>query len=129
MLTGGDGNDSLSGGAGIDILNGGTGIDKLDGGAGNDVFVFSSYTPGQLADTIVKFEAGHDHINIDSIAFGGDVSANTHIADFLSFSKDPATHLGHLYYDADGAGTGSAPIEVATILKGSVDIAHDVTIV
>jgi Ca2+-binding RTX toxin-like protein len=60
---GGSGNDRIDGGVGDDLIFGGPGNDTLSGGAGNDtltggqssdVFVFNTFTAGEI-DTITDF--------------------------------------------------------------------------
>lgn len=79
VITGGEGNDSLSGlagndtlygGAGDDQLRGGAGLDQLFGGDGADSFIFAAKTDaGTIAapEVIADFERGEDHIDLSSM--------------------------------------------------------------
>ncbi len=65
ILMGGGGDDYLFGDDGADILAGGEGDDTLEGGNGRDLFILDG---GE--NTIVDFEPGEDHIEIDYEAYG-----------------------------------------------------------
>lgn len=54
LLSGGEGNDTLTGGAGNDVLLGDGGVDGLEGGAGSDVLLFD------VADTHIDGGEGYD---------------------------------------------------------------------
>ncbi len=125
-LRGGTGSDSLAGGAGNDILAGGLGNDVLTGGAGQDYFTFNAVNEG--IDTISDFQTTVDAIYISRAGFGGGLVANAAIAtsQFLSGSGVTAatdsnqrfiynTSTGALFFDADGNGTRSAAIQIATL--------------
>lgn len=73
-LTSGSGNDTLLGGAGNDILNGGRGTDAMFGGDGDDLFVWN---PGDGND-VIEGDAGKDTMlfNGANIAEQVDMSAN-----------------------------------------------------
>jgi Ca2+-binding RTX toxin-like protein len=93
----------------------------LTGGLGNDTFVFNIKPSATNIDTITDFTSG------DKIALAGsvlsklkgdkDLSDNfaldlaTTVKEYLIYNTD----TGKLYYDADGSGTKSKPIEVAII--------------
>ncbi len=64
-LLGGGGNDYLYGADGADVLVGGEGDDILEGGTGRDLFILDG---GE--NTIVDFEPGEDHIEVDYEAYG-----------------------------------------------------------
>lgn len=118
-LKGMTGNDILYGGAGNDTLIGGAGHDKLYGGLGKDVFLFNtSANTNTNADVIADFSKTQgDKIHLENSLF-------TH-SDFQSVqtvaNAAQGTDLiyerstGKLYYDSDGAGTGSAAQVIATI--------------
>ncbi len=65
ILMGGGGDDYLFGDDGADILAGGEGDDTLEGGQGRDLFILDG---GE--NTIVDFEPGEDHIQVDYEAYG-----------------------------------------------------------
>lgn len=137
-LTGGSGDDvfvgdsfanKLSGKAGSDYLDGGAGNDILSGGAGNDFFVFGAVSLAKLgldlvldfakgdkfvllADTFAGFGSPKDPIGISK----GDFSSGTSVksmgkGDHLFFDTDDSW----IYYDNDGAGTGSSAIKFAEL--------------
>ena len=60
--------DDLRGGRGNDLLDGRAGNDLLFGGAGSDTFVFAD---GYDADTVRRFEAGIDQIDLTGVASAG----------------------------------------------------------
>ena len=67
VVSGGEGNDTLTGGAARDVITGGTGNDILAGGAGADTFKFEA---GFGKDTITDFQAID---TLDFSAYGVDV--------------------------------------------------------
>ena len=71
-IDGGDGVDRLYGGGGSDELVGGAGGDILTGGRGADVFVYEAATDSTtlLADRIVDFELGRDHVDLSELVGG-----------------------------------------------------------
>ncbi len=71
IMTGSDFADHLRGGAGDDILDGRAGNDILDGGKGLNTFVFAD---GYDNDTIVKFRAGTDVVDLTGVASVNDFS-------------------------------------------------------
>jgi len=113
--------DVIKAGAGNDTINGGLGNDTLTGGPGNDTFVFNTKLGATNIDTITDFTSG------DKIALAGSIFSKLEGDKDLSdnFALDLATTdkefliyntaTGKLYYDADGSGTKSKPIEVAII--------------
>ena len=75
-LLGGAGSDLLLGGTGNDTINGGANNDILRGGTGSDTCKFS----GNFGDdTVLDFQHGEDHIEVDLSAFANfsDLMANT----------------------------------------------------
>lgn len=121
-LKGTAGVDKISGGAGADLLYGKGGSDQLIGGAGNDKFVFD--TAFGSIDQILDFNPAQDVFYLDDAIFtslrSGSLSSPTKIYgtnledgpgakandanDFLAYDSN----TGHLSYDADGNGNGSA---------------------
>lgn len=61
LVLGGSGDDQLCGDDGNDTISGGSGNDSLTGALGADVFLFSSYRPGEV-DIITDFEDGLDQL-------------------------------------------------------------------
>lgn len=104
-LSGLGGVDTLQGLGGDDVLNGGAGNDRLYGGDGNDTFVFDDLTGG--VDRIADWTEG-DHISIDAVGFGIDVSGGLTVVSGTSASLLTTdgvfynTASGRLYaFDAD----------------------------
>ncbi|WP_085318153.1 methyl-accepting chemotaxis protein [Derxia lacustris] len=139
LLDGGSGNDTLRGGAGDDTLIGGNGRDVLTGGAGLDAFRFTLRgSAATNADSLTDFNSADDSLQFDHAAFGalgavGPVNAAAFVignhaldgGDRLIYN--PAT--GSLYYDADGTGSASGALLVATLGAGTVLTAADLFIV
>lgn len=134
-LNGGLGNDTLNGGGGDDTLYGDVGLDLLSGGSGNDTFVFNTALHTKLnRDTIIDFSHADDTMALSQLMMGnlgntGDGVLNAGqfktstgtkgIGTISSFDSDDFIiynqTTGILYYDADGSGTVSAPIQIALI--------------
>ncbi|MGB1235383.1 MAG: calcium-binding protein [Planktomarina sp.] len=66
FLGGGNGDDALFGGEGRDTINAGDGDDILNGGSGNDIYVFNSFTNGEI-DTIADWNAAEDLIRLRKV--------------------------------------------------------------
>lgn len=126
--------NTLLGNSGANILDGGAGADTLTGGAGKDVFLFKH---SDAVDVVTDFVAGADKIAFSAAVFANLDAAKAVTAkgvaisasDFLSgtnitASANTGAHLlydsdsGSLYYDADGAGDGSA-VQVALLGSGT----------
>lgn len=140
FIIGGGGADSINGGAGNDellvspllasgdpaaVLNGGAGMDTIHGSLGGiltggteaDIFNFDATKvgPGNTA-TITDFQLGVDLIDLTSFNADGLLSIAANIGTATAGAiviYDTTT--GNLYYDADGAGTGNAEIQFATL--------------
>ena len=126
ILNGRAGIDTLIGGNGNDAIAGGLGNDLLTGGAGSDRFTFNDFNEG--IDTIVDLETVDD-IYVSAAGFGGGLVANNAAittSQFLSGSGVTVatnssqrfiynTSNGALFFDADGNGTGSAAMQIATL--------------
>lgn len=121
-------NNTLIGNSANNILNGGLGNDTLDGGVGKDIFVFNTVLDAaNNVDTIVSFIAADDTIRLDQTIFSsieilGSLkdkglfrASKTGLAadgdDYILYN----TNSGVLYYDADGNGTDSAPVQFAIL--------------
>lgn len=63
FLGGGAGDDQMFGGEGNDTFNSGTGNDTMTGAAGSDIFVFNSFTAGEV-DIITDFTIGQDALRM-----------------------------------------------------------------
>jgi len=85
-LTGGKQNDALFGGNGFDELVGGKGDDLLTGGKGVDTFIFRLQQQNGY-DTILDFETGLDHLQIEGGARIADVVL-TDLGDRVQVSID-----------------------------------------
>ncbi len=130
-LSGGGGNDTLSGGAGHDTLVGGVSNDTLTGGTGKDVFRFdTALNASTNVDRITGFNVVDDTIQLEnavltSLTATGTLSAGrlrvgagvTTAADSNDYVIYNST-TGALYYDADGSGAASAPIQFALLGSG-----------
>ncbi|MBI2314419.1 MAG: M10 family metallopeptidase C-terminal domain-containing protein [Betaproteobacteria bacterium] len=127
QLYGGAGNDVLSGDDGNDTLYGALGHDTLTGGLGADRFVFNSAPDAASnVDTLLDFEVGIDKFLLDSAVFtalsagalaAGSFHAGTTAADANDFILYDAG-TGSVFYDADGSGTGAAPVLFAQVTSG-----------
>ncbi len=132
VLNGQPGNDILNGKGGNDTLAGDYGYDTLIGGKGDDIYVFDELLAGSKftnIDTVVGFGNGDDSIHLRQLVFGeltvGALSPENFLAapgaigglngeQYIVYN----TSNGALYYDPTGDGTGSAPLQIAT-LKGA----------
>jgi Ca2+-binding RTX toxin-like protein len=137
FMDAGAGNDQISGGNGDDTLIAGSGADTLTGGDGADLYRFTNFTPGEV-DVIIDFFGAlpiGDRIEISAKAFGGSLIANTdgNISTSNGFfveltgsgvpsiSTAPIgtsevyydSGFGGLYFDRDGAGTGTGFVQFA----------------
>jgi hypothetical protein len=141
-LSGKRGNDKLDGGAGEDWLIGGAGKDTLIGGTGADTFVFGA-ADATSTDKVMDF-TGEDWVGIFAGDYGlsegaGLVKDQTgklmldagYFATVSGRNQNQGTASGHgqflfnsttrtLMWDADGAGSGSSGIALATFNSGAV---------
>jgi Ca2+-binding RTX toxin-like protein len=142
VLSGGAGNDTLSGAAGNDTLVGGAGNDSLTGGAGLDVFRFSAILNATTnRDKITDFVVADDTIQLENAVFtaltatgtlaagrlraGAGITTAADANDYLIYNSS----TGALYYDADGSGAASAPVQFAVIGTGLALTASDFFII
>jgi serralysin len=140
-LFGQNGVDTMYGGAGNDVLYGGTGNDVLEGGSDSDTFVFNSNLTSNV-DTINDFVSGTDKIYLENTGGGlfnalaaGSLSAaafdivgdGTAATASTRIIYDAST--GALFYDADGAGSGSASVQFALIGVGTALAFTDFTVI
>jgi Ca2+-binding RTX toxin-like protein len=131
VLSGLAGDDDLRGNGGDDTLIGGAGKDTLTGGAGADVFVFAA-ADQTSTDKVADFTSGTDRLRFNASDYGlseGSGLINgaldpTYFA-IISGSQNQGTVSGHgqflyntssrtLFWDADGAGTGTSGVAIAT---------------
>ena len=125
-LSGGFGNDTMSGGAGADTLNGGGGHDSLTGGSGIDDFVFQAAASNGI-DTIADFGHAVDRLVFNGSVYGFATGHSLTAAQFTAGTAAVGTGAqfiwnatnGHLYWDADGTGSGVA-IDLALISGATV---------
>ena len=135
-IIGNSSSNTLMGLDGSDTLTGGFGSDHLYGGAGNDVFNYTTTTPSEGGDYIYDFVSGSDSfIFASSGGFnsswtfgtvnGYDGSTGTGAgAQFIYDTSD-----GELYYDADGSGSSSSGVLIATLTGDSTAVdSGDITV-
>ena len=140
FMDGGAGNDKVIGGDGDDTLIAGSGSDTLTGGQGFDRYRFTNFTPGEI-DVITDFFGTlpiGDRIEISAKAFGGSLVANTNgnistsNGFFVELTGNGVPVIstapigtseiyydsggGGLYFDHDGAGTGTGFEQFAQFL-------------
>jgi serralysin len=125
--------NTLVGNGGNDLLWGDGGNDLLRGGAGRDTFVFD-VKPHKSAnrDTIADYNVASDTIWLDNKVFAKlgkgsyDKPAKFNADMFVKGSKPKDredyivydSNKGLLSYDADGSGSKSKMVEIATLQKG-----------
>lgn len=137
-ISGTSGNDVLKGGAGNDRVTGGAGNDSITLGAGTDTLVFNSLTG---ADTIADYVVIDDSIQLSKTMYSALGTAGALAAtEFVSgagvvAATTAAQHViydttsGNLYYDADGSGTTSAAILLATFTGAPVLVVGEFSII
>lgn len=114
-IIGNSADNKLKGSGGNDILEGGGGHDMLTGGSGADVFKFSAATAFDGPTVITDFNIKQgDSIDISDLLTGYDPLADA-LTDFVDMRTVGKTT--ELWVDADGAGSGSDFVHVATINK------------
>ena len=129
-LGGREGADQLYGAGGSDTLAGGLGNDTLNGGAGLDVFLFDTALGASNVDQVQDFVVVDDTLALENAVFTALASTGTLGAgllragagvtnaadgnDFILYNSS----TGALFYDADGSGTGSTPVQFATLGTG-----------
>jgi Ca2+-binding RTX toxin-like protein len=128
-LIGNSGADVLKGNGGSDVLRGGAGSDKLTGGGGADSFRFDTKLGASNVDRVTDFKPGTDTVVLDQTVFaalatgsldaslfhaGAGVVTAADADDRILFN----TSTGALFYDADGTGGASSPVQFA-LLAGS----------
>jgi serralysin len=125
--------DTIDAGAGNDTLIGEGGTDTLIGGIGNDVFAFiSPLGPGNI-DVITDMVSGGDLIVIDNAQFTGMAEGLLAAGAFVlgSAALDADDRIlynqatGAVYFDADGNGSGAAPVEFLTLQNMPTIVATD----
>jgi Ca2+-binding RTX toxin-like protein len=141
-LSGGGGSDTLNAAGGTDRLIGGAGKDTLTGGAGSDTFVFGP-ADATSTDKVTDF-AAEDFVGVLAsdygLALGSGLIDNgsgtlildpSYFATITGSTNVQGTALGHgqflfnsttrtLLWDADGAGSGSAGVALATFNADAV---------
>ncbi len=136
VVSGTIGNDVLLGRRGNDTLIGRSGDDVMSGGKGSDRFILNG--PGQGFDQILDFTSQNNVVDASyledklviskaAFGFGNDFilgtldpsrlysSNGTRNATQLSHRFIYDTRLGTLWFDADGSGTQSSPIPLASL--------------
>ncbi len=117
-LYGGPGNDYLSGGSGNDTLIGGEGRDTLVGGSGADHFVFRSMAEG--GDIISGFAASQgDKLDLRELFTSLSYVGSNPVADGLLRAVQSGPNV-LVQIDADGPGSASAFVTLATLANTSV---------
>jgi Ca2+-binding RTX toxin-like protein len=131
-LTGNALAQTLIGNAGGNLLDGGGGADVLYGLGGNDTFAFTTALGANNQDLVVGFEHGGDKIALDDAIFTqlgglGQLNANAFATGTAAHDADDRIiydgATGHLFYDADGAGAGSAGAILFATLQGAPTLA------
>lgn len=127
-IVGGKDADIIWSSSGNDTLIGGLGKNTLYGGAGKDHFVFNVALND--VSTIMDFEHGIDHIDLDRAIFTK-FTAGQSIDGNIAFGLDKQTansfivyDSGVVYYDIDGAG-GQSPVAVAKLIGAPTLTAAD----
>ncbi len=114
--------NAIIGTATASLLTGGAGDDSLTGGADSDDFVFADVATNGT-DTITDFEHGIDRLVFAGADYGFAASHSLSASEFTigtsavgtdaQFIWDDTT--GHLYWDADGTGSGAA-VDLALVV-------------
>lgn len=130
MLDGGAGADGLRGGGGTDTLDGGPGNDLLVGGSDSDAFLFDDPLTPDNIDLIADFRGATsgepdfivlDHVVFPALPVGALPGTAFRSGAGLTGADTPEcrifldTTTGALYYDADGSGAVSAPVQFAVL--------------
>jgi len=129
-LTGLAGADQLYAAAGSDTLSGGLGNDTLNGGAGADIFVFDTAIGVGNVDTIMDYSVADDTVHLENAVYtalattgvlgagmlraGAGVTSAADGNDLILYNST----TGAVYYDADGSGASSAPVQFAVLGAG-----------
>ncbi len=145
-IVGGAGSDSLRGGTGSDVIYGGEGGDTIYTGSYSiqsdtslDTIEYKNIN--EAGDILVGFELGYDKLKFDADAFHGLTSSSgwsgeigtlssSNFSSSLPIDSDDYFYVvesggdTELYYDADGSGTGSAGVSIAT-LSGVTNLTYD----
>jgi serralysin len=138
VLRGRGGADTLEGSLGNDTLRGGAGSNDLRGGSGQDQFVFDAPLSGSGSgiQRVLGFNATDDTIALwtgvyldpdpltdpTPLATGAFVLGTAATTAAHRVIYDAAT--GRLWYDADGAGAGSAAkVQIGLLLNGTATAA------
>jgi hypothetical protein len=123
---GGLGGDTITTGAGNDWIMGGAGADTLNGGLGADTFFYNKVSDsiGVSHDTILNFDALHDHIDLPTAVTGIDAAidhgtlnagssfdadltaalAGLNAGHAVQFTADSGTLAGHIFEVIDTNG-------------------------
>jgi Ca2+-binding RTX toxin-like protein len=120
-LLGANGSDVLSGDAGADILDGGLGPDTMTGGAGDDVFVVDASSLTVTADDLIADYQAGDVIDLSAI-FGSIGGANAGNVDSMVNLQQSGANTA-VMVDSDGAGAGTAFVQVAVVAGNAASIA------
>jgi Ca2+-binding RTX toxin-like protein len=136
ILDGGLNADRLIGGSGADRLIGGQGLDTLQGRGGADTYVLFNLSAS--ADTILDFEVGKDHLEINAALFGGDLISGLDLTAAqvevnrtgLASTKEAVfifnERTGELFYDVNGSGGGTIGSRLVATLDGVLTgFSHD----
>ncbi len=149
-LSGGGGIDDLLGGGGNDLLIGGAGKDNLTGGDGSDTFFFGP-ADANSADKVKDF-ALDDFVSVNATDYGLAIGSgltsvapgiaaldSSYFATISGATNVQGTVSGHgqflyntttltLMWDADGAGTASSGVALATFNVGAIVTSASFTI-
>ncbi|MCW8917108.1 MAG: hypothetical protein OQK24_14790, partial [Magnetovibrio sp.] len=131
--------DTMTGGSAADVFQGNAGADTITSGGGADVFKYNASTEGN--DLLQDFTSGTDKFYFATSGFNGANNAGSlDTVHFVSGAGATAADANDyyiydtsskiLFYDADGSGSGSSQIAIATLQSSSdTVVASDIVMV
>ena len=139
--------DNISGSAGNDVIDAKAGpLSTITGGDGDDTFVFTAAANGINVINVTDFQTGADQLHLanesmaalgvdgalDPLLFASYSSVNALFAAGAGGVLKYLTSAGQLFYDADGAGSGTPINQIMTLnLNGGFATlaASDITVI
>jgi len=106
VITGGDGDDTITGTGLADTITGGQGDDSLNGGEGEDTFTFEAHGSGTSTngeDTITGFETADDILNFYAATTANTVNAATFVAGTAIGANDVFYNITAVDTNNDGS--------------------------